>query len=58
MERWIPKVQQFGGRNKPSYGIILPKKLVDKYGYDEQKYVILEEDEYKGILLIKRVNYE
>jgi hypothetical protein len=56
--RWIPKVQKFGGRHKPSYGIIIPKELVMKYKYDEENYVLLEEDEYKQVLIIRKIPYE
>ncbi len=56
-EKWIPKVQRFGGRNNPSYGIVIPKELVEKYKYNEENYVLLEEDEYKQVLIIRKIPY-
>lgn len=53
--RYVPKVVKLGGRNNTSYGIIIPKVLVEKYGYDREEYVILEEDEFKKILVIKNI---
>jgi antitoxin component of MazEF toxin-antitoxin module len=58
MKRFIPKIQKFGGRNNPSYGIIIPKELVGKYKYNEENYVLLMEDEDKEILIIKKIRYE
>lgn len=58
MQRFIPKIQKLGGRNNPSYGIIIPKELVGKYGLDRENYVMLEEDEFKKTLLIKKIPYE
>lgn len=46
---------KWGGRNNTSYGIIIPKEMVEKYRYDKETYIILEEDEYKEMLIIKRI---
>jgi len=55
--RYIPKLVRMGGRNTPSIGITLPKELITKYGLGKEDYVLLEEDEDKEVLIIKKINY-
>lgn len=55
---YILKLQRFGGKNNPSFGITIPKDMVEKYEYHRENYIRLEEDEYKKVLIIKKVPYE
>lgn len=56
--KYILKLQRFGGRNNTSYGITIPKEMVEKYEYNKENYVKLEENEYDKTLIIKKIPYE
>ena len=56
--RFVHKIIKWGGRNNVSFGIIIPKELVTKFGYDKESHVIIEADEFKQTLLIKKIPYE
>ena len=55
--RFVHKIIKWGGRNNVSYGIIIPKEIVTGFELHKEKHVILETDEFKQTILIKKIPY-